>query len=528
MRIEFMILIQSNKHQSMIGMASLGAFILVLMIAFTGCQTVPVQLPTPTAEHTSTIEATTTIEVTATTQPVTLLPQTSTAPAAPPLSIEVGIAGERSIGDPYIPELGNTGYDVQHYTLRLVLDPAHVYVDAHVTIEALTTDEDIAQISLDFVGYEIEELSLNGEPTAFTRAERKLVVEFAEPLPAGEAFTLDVIYRGQPVFETSPYVPFISHLGLQFPETEENGSVYAVSEPDGARYWFPCNDHPRDKAEFRFQLGVPEGLAGAANGILLESRLGVPAVFEDGSAGDVYIWEHNYPMATYLATVVVGEYERVEGVSPGGIPLRHYVFPDQVNAFEAQEATIGSMLNWMGELFGAYPFEVFGFAAVDGLGASLETQTLVILDRNAGEYIMAHEVAHMWFGNWVSLHSWGDMWRNEGFSTYFGTLWSLRSDPAAFDQYMNDLADSYRDYVPQYPLNQPPPRALFGRDSYMRGALLVHELRALMGDEAFFDGLRLYFTRFGGGTATHDQFQSIMEEAGGIDLEDFFEAWFRG
>jgi aminopeptidase N len=523
-----MILIHGNKPQSMIGPASLWTLTLVLMITLTGCQIEPVQLPTPTAEATSTIEATTTVAVTATMQPVTPLVQTSTAPAAPPLSIEVGIAGERSIGDPYIPELGNTGYDVQHYELRLVLDPAHVYVDAHVTIKALTTDDDIAQISLDFVGYEIEELSLNGEPTAFTRAERKLVVEFPEPLPAGEAFTLDVIYRGQPVFETSPYVPFISHLGLQFPETGENGSVYAVSEPDGARYWFPCNDHPRDKAAFRFQLGVPEGLAGAANGILLESRLGVPAVFEDGSAGDVYIWEHNYPMATYLATVVVGEYERVEGVSPGGIPLRHYVFPDQVNAFQAQEATIGSMLDWMGELFGAYPFEVFGFAAADGLGASLETQTLVILDRNAGEYTMAHEVAHMWFGNWVSLDSWGDMWRNEGFATYFGTLWSLRSDPTAFDQYMNDLADSYRDYVPPYPLNQPPPRALFGRDSYMRGALLVHELRALMGDEAFFDGLRLYFTRFGGGTATHDQFQSIMEEAGGIDLEDFFEAWFRG
>jgi aminopeptidase N len=522
-----MSLIQGNKPLSIIGMAKLGFLILVLMITLTGCQIEPVQLPTPTAEQTSTIEATTTVEVTDTVQPITPLVHTSTAPAAPPLSIELGIAGERSIGDPYIPELGNTGYDVQHYELRLVLDPAQVYVDARVTIEALTTNEDIAQISLDFVGYEIEELSLNGEAAAFTRAERKLLVEFPEALSEGEIFTLDVIYRGQPVFETSPFVPFIPHLGLQFPETGDNGSIYAVSEPDGARYWFPCNDHPRDKAAFRFQLGVPEGLTGAANGVLLESRLGVPAVFEDGSAGDVYIWEHNYPMATYLATVVVGEYERVEGVSPGGIPLRHYVFPDQVNAFQAQEATIGTMLDWMGELFGEYPFEVFGFAAADGLGASLETQTLVILDRNAGEYTMAHEVAHMWFGNWVSLDSWGDMWRNEGFATYFGTLWSLRSDPTAFDQYMNDLADSYRDYVPPYPLNQPPPRALFGRDSYMRGALLAHELRSLMGDEAFFDGLRLYFARFGGSTATHQQFQGVMEEAAGIDLDNFFEGWFR-
>jgi aminopeptidase N len=129
--------------------------------------------------------------------------------------------------------------------------------------------------------------------------------------------------------------------------------------------------------------------------------------------------------------------------------------------------------------------------------------------------------------NWVSLDSWGDMWRNEGFATYLGAMWSRRDQPGGLEQYMDEVADSYRDYVPQYPLNQPPPQALFGRDSYMRGALLVHELRGLMGDETFFDGLRLYLERFGGATATHAEFQSVMEAAAGIDLDAFFEDWFR-
>jgi aminopeptidase N len=503
--------------------------VILLFIASTGCMAEPVAPTEPAVESTPSAAETPAVAVSPSLTPDMLPSPVSTITAAPvsTRSVLEGVAGERSIGDLYIPELGNTGYDVQHYTLRLALDPARVFVDAYVTIEAIATIEDIAQISLDFIGYEIEEVSLDGEPVNFERDERKLVIDFFEPLPAGKAFKLDMIYRGEPVMEASPFVPFISHLGLQFPQPDERQILYAISEPDGARYWFPCNDHPRDKAAFRFELGVPEGKIGAANGVLLEGRRGVSAVFEDGSAGDVYIWEHDYPMATYLATVVIGEYERIEGMSPNGVPLRHYVFPEQISFFQAQNEITGQMVDWMSDLLSPYPFEVFGFASVEGLGASLETQTLVILDHRAGESTMAHELAHMWFGNWVSLDSWGDMWRNEGFATYFGTLWSLRTDPAGFDRYMDELADSYIDYVPAYPLDQPPARALFGRDSYMRGALLVHELRTLLGDEAFYNGLHDYFARYGGGTATHDQFQSVMEEAAGIVLDDFFEDWFR-
>jgi aminopeptidase N len=495
-----------------------------LWVVLSGCQSESVPLATPALEITPTLAPAMTTAPSLTAPPVPLPSpeETVTVTAAPTLPLVEGVAGERSIGDPYIPELGNTGYDVQQYTLRMALDPERVYMDAHVTITAIATIEHIAQISLDFIGYEIEELTLNGAPAEFEREKRKLVVNFPIPLSEGDAFILDVIYRGAPVFETSPFVPFISHLGLQFPDSEQGVSVYAVSEPDGARYWFPCNDHPRDKAVFRFELGVPEGLVGAANGLLVENRLGVPAVFEDGSPGDVYVWEHAYPMATYLATVVIGEYERLEGESPGGIPLRHYVFPQQAAVFQTHAQAIENMVEWMSEMLGGYPFEVFGFASVSGLGASLETQTLVILDERAGEYTMAHELAHMWFGNWVSLDSWGDMWRNEGFATYFGTWWSFRSDPAGFERYMADLAQSYQDYVPPYPLDRPPPQALFGRDSYMRGALLVHELREFMGDEAFLAGLQDYFARYGGGTATHAQFQDVMEAAAGFDLDDFF------
>ncbi|MCP4543444.1 MAG: M1 family metallopeptidase, partial [Chloroflexi bacterium] len=320
------------------------------------------------------------------------------------------------------------------------------------------------------------------------------------------------------------YVPFISHLGLYYPSDD---SLFVVSEPDGARYWFPSNDHPRDKATFRFELSVPEGLTGVANGVLVETRVGVPQAFPDGAAGDLYVWEHDHPMATALVTVAVGDYQRLESISPDGTLLRHYVFPERQAEFQNVEARIGEMIDWMSDLFGPYPFDAFGYVMVAGLGASLETQTMVILsEESINDGTMSHEMAHMWFGDWVNLDSWGTMWRNEGFATYVSMMWRMRDDPGALEQRMVDITQSVLENDSGYPLNDPPPAQLFGSDSYAKGAVVVHALRQEVGDEAFFGGLRAYLERYGGGTATDAEFQAVMEEAAGVSLDAFFEQWF--
>jgi aminopeptidase N len=478
--------------------------------------TAAAEAPEPTELVTPTGSVTTTGSVT----PTGPIAPTGSALVAP---AEAAVRGGRSIGDPYAPELGNTGYDVQRYTLQLALDPAVPVITGTAMIEAEATLDGLVQMSLDFVGFTIEQVTLAGRPVSFSREGRKLVVDLPQPLAAGEPFSLAVTYQGEPVREPSPYVGFAEALGLHFVEGQ---TIYVLAEPDGARYWFPNNDHPRDKAHFRFEVTVPPALTAVANGRLLEIQADSSTRLPGGQNGRTFIWEHNYPMATYLATVAIGPYELIEASAPGGVPLRHYVLPELRQEFEAAVAITGEAMAWMSDLFGPYPFEAFGYFTAYAPGASLETQSMVLLAAGMiGQRTVVHELAHMWFGDWVSLDSWSEMWRNEGFATYVGLLWQHRDDAEELALEMEAILAAVAQNEPQYPLGHPPPESLFGFNTYFKGAALAHALRQEMGDEAFFAGLRLYFQRYGGGTASDAQFQAVMEEAAGKSLGGFFSEW---
>jgi aminopeptidase N len=500
--------------------------ILLILSISLGCK-LAVPKVTPAAENSSTPKAyppkPTALPIRTplpTTAPVltTTLPASTQAPQSTPYSSPL------SAGDPYSPELGNSGYDVQKYLLQLTLNPASNYILAHVTITATATTQ-IEQIGLDFIGFDIDQVTFLGQPAGYQRQANKLLVDLPVALPPGKEFVLDITYSGEPVIEASAYRPFSAHVGMIRPD---NQSLYVDSEPDGSRYWFPCNDHPRDKAAYRFELTVPVGMTGVANGKLIGEPKAILDVFPNGKDGELYIWEHNYPTATAFVTVAVAKYERVDGHSPKGIPLRSYVFPDQKERFQSYETRIGEMIDWLSELFGPYPFDEFGYVMVKGEGASLETQTMVVLDEAMlNEETLVHEMAHMWFGDWVSLDSWGEIWRSEGFATYTQYLWAYRNQPDQIELSIRDIEDFIVANPGGYPLNYPPREEMFGYDSYDKGALVAHALREKMGDQAFYNGLHTYFQRYGGGVASHAQFQAVMEEAGGIKLDEFFANWFK-
>lgn len=429
-----------------------------------------------------------------------------------------------SIGDPYAPELGNLGYDVQQYDIRLAIEPALETLVAEVTITAAATTQ-LSQLSLDFIGYDIESVLFEGDETTYFRDNDKLFVDLPDRLAPGDPFDITISYRGSPVLEISRFVTFAPSIGLYFVDKE---TAYILSEPDGTRYWLPNNDHPRDKAMFRFEITVPDGLTAVANGQLLETISGSAIPLPSGTAGTTFVWQHRDPMASYLATIAVGEYQRFDDVSPNGVPIRHYIFPENQADFNRVGHITGEVIDWMSDLFGPYPFENFGFVTADATGASLETQTMVVLStRMINADTVVHEIAHMWFGNYVSLDSWSEMWRNEGFATYITVMWNNRDDPEGLELEMAGYQSAVEESGRPLTLGAPPPEALFSFQTYVGGALMVHELRLEMGDEAFFEGLRRYFETYGHSTASDAQFQAVMEAAAGRSLDAFFAKWLQ-
>lgn len=447
----------------------------------------------------------------------TAVPVTPSPEPSPTLAL---LSGSPSLGDPLTPELGNTGYDVQHYDLDLAIDPQARQITGTTTIEAMTTMPNLGQVSFDFVGFEISQLVVNDLPATFRREEGKLWVEFPEPLlQEGTPFTVAVSYAGAPEQVASPYIHYADYLGITF----GNSQFYTLSEPDGARYWFPANDHPRDRATFRIQLTVPLGIAAISNGQLVSSRL---SNMPDGSDAATFVWEHDYPMATYLALAAGGHYLRVEDTSPNGIPLVFYYFPELEEEYlDAVEIT-GEAIDWMSELLGPYPYDSYGQASYYALGISMEMQTMTLLSfQMLDERTVVHEMTHSWVGNWVGLDNWGDTWLKEGLATYMEVLWLSRNNPAELERLVDEIRTEVAEKGRDYPLDQPPPERLLSFDSYQRGALLMHALHQEMGDEAFFEGWRTYITRHGGEVAGQEAFETAMEEAAGYELDDILSQW---
>ncbi len=465
------------------------------------------EAPTTTAEPTTTPAPTTTENPTSTTAEPFELP--------PPPALE---ANQVSAGDPYYPTLGNGGYDVAGYDVTMVVDPATNDIDATVVITATATD-DLTEFNLDFRGFEIETLTVDGEASTFARSEPELVIFPAAPLATGAEFVVQVDYGGIPTPVFSAAAP--GDLGW----VDNLAGSYIVNEPDGAEGWIPNNNHPTDKALFEFHITVPNDFQVAANGILAG-----PEDLGDGTSRWDFVAETE--MATYLASISIGSFELQDGgTTPDGVVIRNY-FPPRLT----EEATFDfgrtdQMLEVFGELFGPYPFASYGSVVIDeSLGFAMENQTLSLYGSDlvdglrTWEWVSAHELTHQWFGDWVSPGRWQDIWLNEGFATYGEHLWR---------EFGPEGVDTFATYDSEWPFEKdfygppgdPGSNNIFGGEVYIRGGATLHALRITLGDDAFFAGIRTYVERFGGGTATTPDFIAVMEEAGDQDLDSFFDAW---
>lgn len=448
--------------------------------------------------------------------PPTAAPDPSTAPPQPPPPTTGAPSRSTSVGDPRLPALGSADIDVERYDVRLRYDPAERRFDGDVTVTGIfvaATD----RLGLDTGGPDVRSVSVDGTDAVFDRRDRELLVLLEPPRAAGDAFVASVSFSSTVGGGGDPIVA----AGL-FPGASGDG-VWSVNEPDGASTWLPVNDHPTDKAAWTFEITVPDGLAAVANGAFLGSA---PA---DGGA--TWTWGQSEPMAPYLITLLIGDYELVDGgTSATGVELDHVALAGSTDDVAAYAPIVDEQLTFFTELFGPYPFDRYGISLTDSLpGLAMETQGLSLfsaadLDGSVGELqhlLLAHELAHQWFGNAVSPAVWDDIWLNEGLATYAEWLWL---DHAGF----TPLGVAAEQALAVQPGDGGPvtrPDDLFGVVSYQGGAAAVHAIRLTVGDDAFFEGLRAWVADHLDGAATTADLLATMERVSGVDLDPLAAAW---
>jgi aminopeptidase N len=236
------------------------------------------------------------------------------------------------------------------------------------------------------------------------------------------------------------------------------------------------------------------------------------------------------PMASYLSTIAISDFERVEGMTDSGIPVRSYLDSDIRKEVEDALIRIPEILDYFESIFGPYPFAECGVVIHElKLGFALENQTLIVLGNEfISEDVIVHELAHQWFGNSVSLKTWQDIWLNEGFATYASILWAEHTQGTESTQEHMGMFHEFFEQIPEEEMvviGDPGSESLFDWAVYERGAFTLHALRLTVGDEMFFKILRTYADRYHDGNANIADFITLSEELSGQQLDDLFQAW---
>ncbi len=414
---------------------------------------------------------------------------------------------------------------VEHLCLEIWLDQAQKTIRGSVrlSLRALGPARflvlDAAELSIESVKDESGEVPFRLE-SGLLQIDRALSIE--------ERATLIIRYSGTP------------RRGLYFigPSDFDDArppEVWTQNQDDDAKHWFPCFDHPQQKARTEMIIHSPKGLFALSNGELVE-RLEV---------GDeiVHHYRQEVPHSTYLVTLVVGEYEAIQD-SSGPVPVVSYVHPRDLERGRRTFRRTAEMIGLFSDLIGVpYPFPRYAqicvadfiFGGMENTSATSLTENILFDEaqetdfRGLSESLIAHELAHQWWGDLVTCTDWSHAWLNEGFATYFETLWRGHTegkDSGAYGRLIDQqayLAEAYRRPLVERVYEEP--IDLFDRHLYEKGGCVLHMLRALMGDARFFKGLRHYCEQHREGSVESSDLRRALEKTSGLSLERFFDEW---
>jgi aminopeptidase N len=427
--------------------------------------------------------------------------------------------GADGVGDVLYPKAGNGGYDVASYDLSIRYEPTTGVLTGTAVIKAVA-DENLNRFDLDLHGLQVGSVKVGDDAAAFDRNGDELVITPTVRLTKGMGFVVTVAYSGVPKPYDEP------DLGTDGFLARGDGAI-AIGEPEVAASWYPVNDHPRDKAVYVIHITAPNGLDVLSNGFE-SSRT-------SANGYTTSTWTMGYPMASYLATMVIGHY-RVVRSTHDGRPVITAVATSLPSYIDAQLARTPEVIDFLSSQFGPYPFDAEGGIVIDEprVRYALENQSRPIYGdaffgpRTDSMYVIAHELAHQWYGDSVSVTQWQDIWLNEGFATYAEWLWNEHTKSetvgAAFIRTYNAS-----DKLWPIPPGKPATRAqVFGSSVYDRGAMVLQALRVKVGDTAFFAILQDWATQHRGGNATTAQFMALAEKDSKMSLRPLFDAWLFG
>lgn len=403
-----------------------------------------------------------------------------------------------SMLDPYTPTSGSAEFQIDHYDLDLDYKIRRNRLTGHAVLHGRVL-QGTSTITLDLRGLKVRRVLVNDTKIQFTQTPMKLLLH--TDVRAGEAFVVQVHYAGKPGPENGSW----GDVGWE----ELTDGVLVAGQPNGAATWFPCNDHPGHKSTYRCTVLVDSDYTAISNGELVHTA--------SKGRRTAWSWESTQPLATYLATVQIGRYTqgRVDnaGHAPARVPLwlacGEHLWQQAQGTLAKQHA----MMTVFERYFGQYPFDSYGVVVTDdALEMPLESQPLSIFGSNhlvAGwetEGLIAHELAHQWFGNSLTLGRWEDIWLNEGFACYGEWLWSEESGRANIESHAHaahaQLASLPQDIV----LADPGGDHMFDDRVYTRGALTLHALRSFTGDDVFFRILRSWAAEHRYGTVSTASF----------------------
>jgi aminopeptidase N len=417
--------------------------------------------------------------------------------------------------DSYTPDSGSADFVVDHYGLDLHyrMSSGHLKAVAQLDVTLL---REVRQLSLDISALHVGKVFINGKANKnHKQSPTKLSIKLGEEHPAGTKFTLEIHYSGTPR-------PRSSRWGAVGWEELADGVVVAA-QPTGAPSWFPCNDLPRYKSTFTISLTTERSYTVKATGELMSTS--------EKSGFTTWNFRQEVPTPTYLASVQIGRYRHTES-ELSGVPVHVYAPSANEHKVNSDLEKLEDMLSYFSDVFGPYPFESYTVVATaDELEIPLEAQGMAIFGANhldgtnPEERLVAHELAHQWFGNSVGIARWSDIWLNEGFACYAEWLWSEKSGGIT----TQGMAESHHVLLRQLDqditVGDPGPELMFDDRVYKRGALTLHALRLALGEKKFFSMVSMWVAEHRHALGTTEDFIALCQKNSSEDLAPLFDRW---